>query len=399
MATQDLQNCRIVHISSDFPDPIEPFKTQVIRSLVDLTNTRFDHDVISLNRRTPSLSQLTDAMLRRPWRPHLVVQDEPFEYGTAVAYQAPAKGLYHATMLKQLGAWIAKKVASGPPAQLLVGHKLAFEGIAVATAARLLGLPYALSIQGDSDTKVLAARPDLAPLLHDVFHGAAAVFPFSPWSLEAVERRLQKRPAGTFLLPCPTDIDEPVQPKVGGVGLITTFHLKNHARKNLKGLVAALRLLEEDGLAPRLTVVGGGSEHDRAQCARIVNGLNGVHFSGPMDRAGVREAFGNARGFIMPSLRESFGLVFIEALLAGLPIAYPAGTAVDGYLDGLPFALRIDARDPASIAQAMQKLDADEPELKARLGNWLRSDDCRRFTRGEIANQFSAGLRTALGKS
>lgn len=387
---------RILHLSGDFPDYIEPFKTPVIKSHIDLTRTEFDHTVFSMNRQSPSFGRLLSTSLMGAGRPALTVDAMPFEYGTNFIYHAPGRGLYHATLLRQLGRWLASRFENGPRPELLMGHKLCFEGITIARAARLSGIPYGISIQGNTDTKVLAMRPDLAAEIAKVFHEASVVFPFSPWALRAVERKLGKRKGTTLMLPCPTDLDEPVMPVTGGNGLISVFHLKGFQNKNLEGMAKALRLLNIHDTAPNLTIIGGGTPSELARCQALTADLDRISFAGPKDRGEVRRAMSAARGFILPSLRESFGLVFIEALFAGLPIAYPAGTAVDGYLDNLPFALRVDPKKPASIAEAMQRLDRDEVNLKGNLANWLRSEDARRFTRPAIAKQFSDGLRTAM---
>jgi len=387
---------RILHLSGDFPDTITAFKTPVIRSHIDLTREHFIHNVISMNRKSPEMARLLSAVVKGAGRPRLEIEAEPFSYGTALTYHAPGRGIFHATMLRQIGRWIKAQIDEMSKPDLLMGHKLGFEGFAIAEASRLTGIPYGISIQGDSDTKVLAARPDLGRPLARIFHDAAVVFPFSPWALDAVERKLGKRKGPTVLLPCPTDLDEPVTPVPGGQGLITTFHLKNYRRKNLEGMASALRILGGQGTLPELRVIGGGSPAEQLKCETLTGDLSTVHYAGPMDRAQLRQAMSSARGFVMPSLRESFGLVFIEALFAGLPIVYPAGTAVDGYVDNLPFALRVNPRDTQAIAGAMQTLDRDEANLKQQLATWLQSDDARRFTRGAIAHQFEMGLLTAI---
>lgn len=386
----------VLHLSGDFPDSIDSFKTPVIRSLLDLTRDTFLHRVVSINRKSPSLAKLLANTAKGLGRPKLTVAAEPFDSGIALQYGAPGRGIFHATMLHQLGDWLAGEITDGQRPDLLVGHKLAIEGIAIQRAAQLVGIPYAISIQGDTDTKILSARPDLSRILAEVFHSAAVVFPFSPWALKAVERKLGARRGPTVMLPCPTDLDMPMAPTAGGDGLVTVFHLKNYKRKNLLAMVAAMKLLQDTALAPKLNVVGGGSTAELARCQSLVGDVQGIAFAGAQDRASVRQMMARAQGFVMPSLRESFGLVFIEALFAGLPIVYPAGTAVDGFLDGLPFALRVDAGDPAAIANAMRTLIEDEQHLKSALAQWLASDDCRRFTRPNIASQFTQGLHSAM---
>lgn len=386
----------VLHLSGDFPDPIDSFKTPVIRSLLDLTASDFSHRVVSINRKSPSIPVLLANIAKGLGRPRLTISAQQFDRGTALQYGAPGRGLFHATMLRQLGDWLAADIARGERPDLLVGHKLAIEGIAIQRAASILNIPYALSIQGDTDTKILSARPDLTRTLAKAFHEAAVVFPFSPWALKAVEAKLGRRHGPTILLPCPTDLDTPAMPTSGGDGLVTVFHLKNYKRKNLPAMVEAMKQLEAVGLSPKLTVVGGGSAKEREHCLSLASGLRGITFAGAQDRTAVRQTMARAKGFVMPSLRESFGLVFIEALFAGLPIIYPAGTAVDGFLDGLPFALRVDARDPAALAAAMRKLIEDEQPLKAALAQWLASEECYRFTRQDIGRQFARGLQTAM---
>lgn len=386
----------VVHVSGDFPDPIREFKTPVIRSLLDLTADKFDHQVFSVNRASPGFVGLLKSSLRcrKPFA--LDVASEPFAYGTALEYRAPARGVLHATMLRQLGDWIARQLADGPVPDLLVGHKLSIEGIAVARAAALLNVPYAITIQGNTDARILGLRPDLRKALKAVFHGAAAAVPFTPWALSVVEQRLGRRIKPTFVVPCPTDMDQITDPQSNGDTLLTVFNLWNHHGKNLHGMVEAIKRLHRSGRDLNLAIVGGGTPAELAQCQEIAKDVDGIVFEGPLDRSGVQKRMRSAKGLILPSLRESFGLVFTEALMAGLPIVYPSGTSVDGYFDGLPFAIAVDARDPNAIARAMLRLVDEEAELKQRLLEWQQAPDARRFTRPAIAEQYAAALQSAI---
>lgn len=389
---------RVLHVSGDYPDSVDAFKTPVIRTLVNLTRTHFDHEVISINRRNPPVAGFAIQTIRTLGRPTLAISDTPFEDGTALTYRAPPKGIFHATMLHQLGDHIAAHIGrQARPPQLIVGHKLAIEGIAVMRAAQQTGIPYAISIQGDTDTRIIEARPDLRRELAQVFHGAAIVFPFSPWSLNGVEERLGVRAGPVTMLPCPTDIDVPIAPNAPGDGFISVFHLKNFVRKNLQGMADAIRLLDKDnGLQLPLAIIGGGNAEEIARCAKIVEGASGISFAGPMDRDALRARMQTATGFVMPSLRESFGLVFVEALFCGLPIIYPAGTAVDGFFDGAPFAIRVNGRDPVAIAAAMRNIRDNEITIKTALAQWQTSADAVRFTRAAIGKAFADGLTSAI---
>lgn len=387
---------RVVHVSADFPDSIDPAKTRAIEALVNLAAPAFDQHVWSINRRPPRASAMAGALLNWPPVPSPDIECRDFAHGTALVYHAPPKGLLHAAMLHAVGDWLAKRLRNEPRPDLLIGHKLAVEGIAVRRAASHLGLPYGLSIQGDTDTKIMDARPDLRRELAQVFHGAAVVFPFAPWALQRVEARLGKRSGPVHMLPCATDIDQPLSPRQGTGELLSVFHLKSRKRKNLATIARAVRILADRGHAPPVGIVGGGTDSDFAGARQTCEGLSTIHFAGNLDRVPLRQRMNAASGFVLPSLRESFGMVFVEALFSGLPIIYPAGTAVDGYFDGAPFALRVDARDPAALADAMQHILREETAMKAALADWQTGPEAQRFTRAAIGSQFIAGIEGAV---
>lgn len=378
----------VVHVTADHPDDIEPVKTPVIQRLVELASVRFDQKVISLNRVAPPKASWA-------WPDFaLDFSHESDTLDTAI-YRAPPAGVHHRRMLMKLGEALAERLSTGRKPDVLVGHKLTVEGIAVHRAAQLLGVPYALSIQGNTDARILRMRPDLHRHFSEIFHQAEVVFPFTPWALRAVTAKLGERSGSTMMLPCPLARDTIIPPKADGEGLICAFHLRNYKLKNLPRLASGLDLARTERPDLTLAIIGGGSP----EIERKVRALpgDGLQFEGALDNADIAARVNNARGFVMPSQRESFGLVFIEALFAGTPIAYPAGTAVDGYFDDCPFALRVDAADTRAIADAMIALDREEAELKTALAEWQGSPAAVAFTRDAIGKTFINGLSLAAG--
>ncbi|MHA6333013.1 glycosyltransferase family 4 protein [Qipengyuania sp. CAU 1752] len=380
---------RIIHVSADFPDALDASKTPVIARLVDLVADRYDQSVISLNRRSPPLQQWI-----RP-QPRVEVRAET-DSVTTLSYAAPPAGLHHWRMLRHLGETLADRLVSQAP-DLIIGHKLTVEGIAVARAAQLLGIPYAISIQGNTDTRIMSVRRDLASRLAEIYHGAAFVFPFTPWAHDAVEARLGPRSGPHALLPCALAGDEWKEPKSGGDTLVSAFHLRNARLKNLPRMAGAVVQARESEPDLQLGIVGGGDANETCLAEAML--AQGSSLEGPLPNAAIRARFARARGFVMPSRRESFGLVFIEALQSGLPIAYPAGAAIDGYFDGCDFALRVDARNTRAIADAMLTLHRDEARLKASLATWQVGEQAKRFTRPAIADAFANGIDRALNRN
>ncbi|GAA0266861.1 hypothetical protein GCM10009127_03050 [Alteraurantiacibacter aestuarii] len=387
---------RILHISADFPDPIEESKTKAVRWLVDLTQHQFQHEVISLNRVSPALLPFAARTLAHWGRPPCRVEQHDFPYGKCLRYQAPARGIYHQTCLLDLAERICAQQQAGPVPDLVIGHKLTVEGIVARHVAERLGRPFAVGIMGDTDLKILKARPDLAGTFARIFHEAAVVFPLAPWTLTAFEQQFGKRHGPVQMLPCATDIDRPMDPQLGGDGFVSVFHLRSHVRKNLKGMVAAMQLLSDVGPKTRLSVRGGGSPRQVELCRKAAKNLPNITFDGPIGREELGPFLNGFAGFLLPSLRESFGMVFVEALFAGLPVIYPRGAAIDGYFEGCNFAIAADAGDPASIAAAMRTIIDHQAELKGELAQWQQSPAARRFTRAQIGQSFAAAVTQAV---
>ena len=389
---------RIVHVSADLPDTVNPAKTRAIETLIGLAQSAFDQQVFSLNRANVGAAFWT-SLAFHPSRPRLDVQTGPAGPATTpLVYRAPGKGIYHVSMLRQLGEWLAERLAGGERPALIVGHKLTFEGLAVAEAARLLDIPYALTIQGNSDLKVLDRRPDLRARIAACYHGAAVAVAFAPWAVARVTAHLGARQGPTMIIPCAVANDRCVPPRTDGDGLISAFHLFNYRLKNLGRMARAISRPGPVAAGARLGIIGTGTpaEIDAAQTLAMRHGHGAVVLEGALPLQAMPGRMNRATGYIMPSLRESFGLVFIEALMAGLPIAYPRGWAVDGYFTDLPFAIPVEARSIDSIADAMARLVRDEGQLKQALARWQETGGADRFRTDHIAARYIEALHLAV---
>jgi glycosyltransferase involved in cell wall biosynthesis len=181
-----------------------------------------------------------------------------------------------------------------------------------------------------------------------------------------------------------------------GEDLVSVFHLRNFRRKNLGNLAKAVALVATQEPDVRLSVVGGGDVRDVARCRRLTDKVAQISLAGPMGRDQVRRRLNAAAGFVLPSRGETFGLVFVEALFAGTPVIYPRGRAIDGYFDGLPFAIAVDAKDPHSIAAALREVHRNQNALKEALGEWQGSDHANKYRRPAIGAAFADGLTRAM---
>jgi len=125
-----------------------------------------------------------------------------------------------------------------------------------------------------------------------------------------------------------------VKPKEKVVEVYNILYLGSFiSRKKVLDLQqAVIELNGEQSKKIMLHLVGGGGK-DEAEVLKLVekHAELFVYHGRVYDKAAMQCIFKNCDVFAMPSRNETFGLVYIEALLQGLPILYTEGEGVDGY--------------------------------------------------------------------
>ena len=379
----------VVHISGDFPDAVQPRKTRAVLNLVQGTADAFEHRVYSLNR-VPLAA-----------RGHMsrigaveVVADR--DHVVSLTYAAPARGLFLATAMQRVAEAILgdlQRLGLRPAA--VQGHKLSIEGLAARPIAAALSIPYALSLQGDTDQKILSIRRDLRGRYRQVYRDAAAVFPFAPWIARWCDESLGSRSAAPIVMPCVLASDAVLTPVSTPPKIIAALHLESWRRKNVRTLMAASARVPE----ATVEIAGDGPQTAKDVVDSMIGraGLQGrarrIGYASPAE---MQPWMNSAAVFAMPSLRETFGMVFVEALLAGCPIVYPEGRAVDGYFDGCGFALAVPPKDIDAVAEAIRTLLGDQDRRKGGLARWQRSAAAAAFRRDAILSSYSRGLTEVI---
>ena len=159
-------------------------------------------------------------------------------------------------------------------------------------------------------------------------------------------------------------------------------------------VIAALPRLQLQIPNARLVVAGDGD--DRPRLAALAAGLgvaDRVAFTGFLSEATLAEIYRRSAAFVMPSLGEGFGLVYLEAMRAGRPCVAARGSAAEEIVvDGVT-GLLVRQDDPAELAAALAGLLA-RPEHARRLGEAGR----RRWREELGADRFRARLAPLLAQ-
>lgn len=107
--------------------------------------------------------------------------------------------------------------------------------------------------------------------------------------------------------------------KDGVLKLISVGNLTKN--KNHQLAIRAVKLLVEKGVSVQYTIIGAGAELSfLKKLAAKLNLTTKVVFKGQLDRGAVKECLIESDRFLFPSLRETFGVVLIEAMACGLPV-------------------------------------------------------------------------------
>lgn len=107
--------------------------------------------------------------------------------------------------------------------------------------------------------------------------------------------------------------------------------------KNVLNLVKAVKNLNiSSEYNCYLTLVGGGG-NDEVNVLKEINESEEICFKGKVfDKKELLEIYRDNDFFLMPSKAETFGLVYVEAMLQGLPILYTNNEGIDGaYLENI----------------------------------------------------------------
>lgn len=167
---------------------------------------------------------------------------------------------------------------------------------------------------------------------------------------------------------------------------------RQYRRKDTPTLLRAFGRVLRTVPGARLRIVGNGPELESSRRLSRRLGLHGsVTFTGALATAAALDAeYRRARVFCLPSRQEGFGIVFLEAMAYGLPIAAADAAAVPEVAPPGETSLLSPPGDPAALAASLVRLLTDDA-LARRLGS-SGPPRARRFTWPASARAFLAGL-------
>jgi phosphatidylinositol alpha-mannosyltransferase len=139
-------------------------------------------------------------------------------------------------------------------------------------------------------------------------------------------------------------------------------------RKGLIHLLKAYHRLRKRHVDARLLVVGTGPKSREYRRFVGLRGIRDVEWLGRVSDDDKARYFASADIFCSPATgQESFGIVLLEAMAAGIPIV---ASDIHGYKNVMQRGVQgllVEPRNPRALAAALYKL-AGDPDLRHRMG-------------------------------
>jgi glycosyltransferase involved in cell wall biosynthesis len=354
---------RILHISADYPDANRTETTQAVRTFVT-ANHELDYFVVSLNRVS---NPLRCNSIRGDGRDdHQVLSMRywglPYGLSLALSMLIVAFRVHRVLIRQQINI------------DLIHAHKLTFEGLAAWWLAHWLNVPLIVSVRGEAESKILRFKPHYKWLIQRLLRDAARVFYVSAWFRPILNQHFDIPISKQALLPNfvqenkATCSDEFVPDH-----LVTVLNINIFRKKGLDNLLAAFAHALKRFPNAKLDIIGSGSVRAIAEVTALISSLglqDCVKLLGAFDNSELLQMLPHYAGLALPSHNETFGMVYEEALLCGIPILYSRGTGIDGFVDWIPAKAGVDPGSVKSIAEGL----ADLLENQETHRRWLKEN-------------------------
>jgi glycosyltransferase involved in cell wall biosynthesis len=176
--------------------------------------------------------------------------------------------------------------------------------------------------------------------------------------------------------------------------IVTLAHLV--ARKRHAVVLHALAALPERQRPDYLVIGDGPARPGLARLADDLGVSDRVQFTGQLDNQRALAELARCHLFVMPSVREPFGVAYVEAMAAGLPVIATRGEGgpedIAAAGDGIVLVARDDHQ---ALAAAIAHSLRDPAVLEAR-GAAARENVARHFTWAHCGRQTVAAYERAV---
>lgn len=163
-------------------------------------------------------------------------------------------------------------------------------------------------------------------------------------------------------------------------------HVSNFAAncKNVLGILAAFKILQDTGYSVSLKMVGDGDDFELAKLKVMEYGLNNVFFTGFLYGQNVVDAMSEANALIMFSSYENQPVVITESLSLGVPVI---ATTVGGIPEMINDSngILVEPRDVEALSNAVKRIITGDVNFDREQ---IKKEAAKKYKGDVIAQQF-----------
>lgn len=256
------------------------------------------------------------------------------------------------------------------PFDLIHAHVAVPDGAAGVLAARHFNVPLVLTVHGADVNVTLSRSRALHELVVDTCNAADATVAVSTRLAdelaEAGVRRERLRVVANGIDLTEIEAARPGGELASGRWIVAAGNLT--ASKGFDDLIRAISLLAPAYDDVRVALVGSGPERHRlAALAKDLHLKDRIVFYGKQSPERLHRLMAAGDVFVLPSWREGFGIVYLEAMALGRPVVGCKGQGIGDVIEDGETGLLVEPRHPDAIAIAIRKL-LDDPEMAKAMG-------------------------------
>jgi colanic acid/amylovoran biosynthesis glycosyltransferase len=249
-----------------------------------------------------------------------------------------------------------------------------FAGMAARTAwwvKKLFGISY--SFTGHAND-IFVEKPDQRVSLKSLIADARFVVTVSDFAVNYLRSRFPFAAGKIYRVYNGLDLaqfssakTETLPPRLISVGRLI-------AKKGYADLLEACRLLVNQGLEFKCTIVGGGPEHLPLRQLLEAHRLDQVvDLTGPKSQTEIAQLLGESQIFVFPAQRDETGdqdnlpTVVVEAMASALPVVASRLAGIPEIIVDQQNGVLVPPQNPETLASALRMLLLD-PQKRQRLG-------------------------------
>ncbi len=246
---------------------------------------------------------------------------------------------------------------------IIHAHTLFSDGSLANSCYKKSGTPFIVALRSSDTDIFLKYKPWLKRYGKQILDNARYIIFISP----AYKRKFQQKYGSRYeskSLIIPNGINQSflTSGKLPKTDLHTPLNLlyvgSFHKIKNVPTLI---KLVEH--FPARLTIVGEGGDEEK-KVIQMIRNSDRVNYLGRIDdRSTLSEIYNHADIFIMASTKETFGLVYIEAMSQGLPLIYSKNRGIDGFFKEGSVGYSVNPRSMHEMKSSIEKIIVNHQDI------------------------------------